>query len=194
MADLTKVLKAIDEFDKLGRDGFLTKYGFGKSHRYFVRHKAKPYDSKAIAGVAHGRLGKGFLTWGPADFFGDAKTVAKRLWQPGFTVSNCSVSHPVGIPFEVGRLYHRKRDKFGDEGFQLPVKPITICTMINLPMARRTNSSYRRGMGRPTIGHALNVARLGLPSFLRKGAAILQDSQTPFARFSTFALTLKLRA
>jgi hypothetical protein len=27
---------ALDEFDALGRDGFLAKYGFGRSRRYFV--------------------------------------------------------------------------------------------------------------------------------------------------------------
>ena len=27
---------ALDEFDELGREGFLSKYGFGKARRYFV--------------------------------------------------------------------------------------------------------------------------------------------------------------
>jgi hypothetical protein len=47
------VMAAIDEFDTLGRDEFLSKYGFGKSRQYFVAYEGKLYDSKAIVGVAH---------------------------------------------------------------------------------------------------------------------------------------------
>jgi 5-methylcytosine-specific restriction protein A len=43
---------ALDEFDQLGREAFLAKYGFGKARRYFVRRGTNYYDSKAIAGVA----------------------------------------------------------------------------------------------------------------------------------------------
>jgi hypothetical protein len=75
----TAVLAAVGEFDELGRDAFLKKYGFGKSRGYFLQHQSKPYDSKAIAGAAHGKLGEGFEALAPADFSGGDKTVAKRL-------------------------------------------------------------------------------------------------------------------
>jgi MrcB-like, N-terminal domain len=45
---------ALDEFDELGREAFLSKYGFGHARRYFVRREGKYYDSKAIAGAAYG--------------------------------------------------------------------------------------------------------------------------------------------
>lgn len=48
------VLKAMEEFDALGREVFLKRYGFGIAHRYFLVHGGKKYDSKAIVGVAHG--------------------------------------------------------------------------------------------------------------------------------------------
>lgn len=48
------VLKAIAEFDALGREPFLRKYGFGQARDYVVVYEGKRYDSKAIAGVAYG--------------------------------------------------------------------------------------------------------------------------------------------
>jgi hypothetical protein len=40
LAELTSpqaVEQALDEFDQLGRDAFLEKYGFGRARRYFIR-------------------------------------------------------------------------------------------------------------------------------------------------------------
>ncbi|MEY3166670.1 MAG: hypothetical protein RLZZ343_473, partial [Actinomycetota bacterium] len=54
--DLSKhesVQKAIDEFDALGQNAFLEKYGFGKSSKYVLSHNGCRYDSKAILGAAH---------------------------------------------------------------------------------------------------------------------------------------------
>jgi predicted RNA-binding protein with PUA-like domain len=89
LGDLTShqaVLVAIAEFDRLGRDAFLAKYGFGRSRAYFVIHDDRPYDSKAIAGAAHGFQ---FPDQGPleaASFSGGEATVRKRLEGLGFTV------------------------------------------------------------------------------------------------------------
>ncbi|SRR5581483_401841 len=49
-----QVLAAIDEYDALGQDGFLAKYGFDRSRSYLLVHDGKAYDSKAIVGAAHG--------------------------------------------------------------------------------------------------------------------------------------------
>jgi 5-methylcytosine-specific restriction protein A len=112
LADLTKeaVKKTIGEFDDLGREAFLAKYSFGKSRGYFLQHEGKQYDSKAIAGAAHGQLGEGAQPLGPGDFSGGDRTVAKRLRELEFTVLEPSDTQPVGIPFEVGSIYHRQRD------------------------------------------------------------------------------------
>ena len=104
------VLQAIGEFDSLGRDAFLKKYGFGKSRGYFLSRDGKSYDSKAIAGAAHGNIGGSFVPLSAAEFSGGDKTVAKRLRDLGFTVLEPSNSKPIGIPFEVGKLYHRQGD------------------------------------------------------------------------------------
>ncbi|MFF2776450.1 HNH endonuclease [Streptomyces sp. NPDC058052] len=47
------VLKAIAEYDELGRDGFLAHYGFKEARSYVLVHEGREYDSKAVAGVAH---------------------------------------------------------------------------------------------------------------------------------------------
>jgi 5-methylcytosine-specific restriction protein A len=47
------VLKAIAEYDQLGREEFLSRYGFGEARQYLLLHEETFYDSKAIVGVAH---------------------------------------------------------------------------------------------------------------------------------------------
>lgn len=47
---------AIDEYDKVSGEAFRAEYGFGPAKDYFVMRDGKPYDSRAIAGAAHGYL------------------------------------------------------------------------------------------------------------------------------------------
>jgi hypothetical protein len=89
LSDLTSrsaVLQAISEFEQLGREGFLKKYGYGPAHRYFLEHNARHYDSKAIVGVAYGYQ---FPQRGPlqnSEFSGGQRTVQRRLEELGFTL------------------------------------------------------------------------------------------------------------
>ena len=90
LGDLTSrqaVLDAVAEFDRLGRDAFLGKYGFGKARDYFLVVDGRRYDSKAIVGAAHGFQ---FPNQGPltaADFSGGENTVARRLGELDFDVT-----------------------------------------------------------------------------------------------------------
>jgi hypothetical protein len=86
LTDSAAVHRALSEFDALGRDAFLAQYGFGKSRSYFLIANGRSYDSKAIAGVAHGHQHpqRGFLK--PSDFSGGDATVRARLEALGFTV------------------------------------------------------------------------------------------------------------
>ena len=80
------VLKAIEECDRLGRERFRGRYGFGEARRYFLEYKGQRYDSKAIMGVAHGYE---FPREGPLrskDFSGGYATVKRKLEELGFTV------------------------------------------------------------------------------------------------------------
>ncbi|PKL77061.1 MAG: hypothetical protein CVV27_07135 [Candidatus Melainabacteria bacterium HGW-Melainabacteria-1] len=46
------VLKAIEEFDKFGREAFLKKYGCSASTKFFLIHDGKSYDIKALAAAS----------------------------------------------------------------------------------------------------------------------------------------------
>ncbi|MGW5689615.1 HNH endonuclease [Streptomyces asiaticus] len=80
MTDITRreVEQAMAEFDRLGRDRFLQRYGFRRAVRYLLSHDGKLYDSKAIVGAAHGFLpGQQPLTW--KQLSGGAKHAAGLL-------------------------------------------------------------------------------------------------------------------
>jgi 5-methylcytosine-specific restriction protein A len=89
LSDLTNpdaIISALREFDALGRQRFLRKYGFGRAREYMLVHDGKNYDSKAICGAAHGFQ---YPSQGPLraeDFSGGEQTVERRLEALGFTV------------------------------------------------------------------------------------------------------------
>lgn len=86
LADVTGagVLAAVAEFDRQGRDAFLKSTHFGRARAYHLEHEGRLYDSKAIAGYAHG-VSTG-TPLGPGDFSGGDKTVAQLQEGLGFTV------------------------------------------------------------------------------------------------------------
>ena len=90
LADLSSreaVVAAVGECDALGRQAFLERYGYAAARGYILRYQGADYDSKAIAGVAHG---KQFPEWGPlrsAEFSGGERTVARKLRELGFEVT-----------------------------------------------------------------------------------------------------------
>src|SRR5262249_11130921 len=98
------------EFDELGRDAFLNRYKFGKARGYFVLHNGQRYDSKAIAGAAHAYTSDGAAALKASDFSGGEKTVATQLRQLGFTVTEPVDRVEEPLPYEVGNVYHRRRD------------------------------------------------------------------------------------
>ncbi len=80
------VLAAVAEYDALGQDAFLAKYGFGRARRYFLEVDGKQYDSKAIVGAAYAVQ---YPERGPlkaAKFSGGEQTVQAKLEQLGFIV------------------------------------------------------------------------------------------------------------
>lgn len=86
--DITResVLKAMDEFDRLGRGQFLDRYGFGEARRYWLVHDRKRYDSKAVVGAAHGYVDANSHPLAAGDFSGGNATVARLLEALGFHV------------------------------------------------------------------------------------------------------------
>ena len=85
--DITRqaVLKAVAEYDELGQDQFLDKYGFERARLYVLVHDGNSYDSKAIVGAAHGFL-PGQRPLAAREFSGGEATVGRLLRRLGFTV------------------------------------------------------------------------------------------------------------
>ena len=81
-----EILQAVAEYDRLGQDRFLEKYGFGTARSYRLVVEGKTYDSKAIVGAAHGFL-PGREPFAAADFSGGAATVGRLLSGLGFQVT-----------------------------------------------------------------------------------------------------------
>jgi 5-methylcytosine-specific restriction enzyme A len=89
LSDLTApaVNQAIEEFKLLKRKAFLKKYKFGPARGYLLEQDGRTFDSKAIAGAAHGYLpGQQPLT--AKDFSGGEATVKKALEALGFAFAN----------------------------------------------------------------------------------------------------------
>jgi hypothetical protein len=86
LTDPSAISAAMHEFNRVGREKFLQKYGFGPSRMYFLLHDGKYYDSKAIVGAAYGYQ---FPQNGPLhsdDFSGGDSTVRALLERLGFSV------------------------------------------------------------------------------------------------------------
>ncbi len=85
--DITRdvVLQAITEYDRLGQEAFLERYGFDRARQYLLVHDGKRYASKAIVGVAHGFL-QGKRPLASDEFNGGEATVGRLLRRLGLTV------------------------------------------------------------------------------------------------------------
>lgn len=88
LADLTDrkaVLRAVYEFDQIGRDAFLERYGFGRARHHFLKYEGNLYDSKAIVGAAHQCQHPSQGRFGPDQFYGRRPTIA-TLERLGFEI------------------------------------------------------------------------------------------------------------
>lgn len=68
------VLAAMAEFDQIGREAFLAKYGFGPSREYIVVANGRQYDSKALLGAAYSYQFDGQERLRSEDFSGGDET------------------------------------------------------------------------------------------------------------------------
>lgn len=103
------VMLALDEFQRLGREAFLSRYGFGPSRTYFVRHPVNGQlcDSKAIVGAAYAYALPAVGPLPASEFSGGAATVARTLRALNFDVV-APQSADVRIPEGVGRAWSRQ--------------------------------------------------------------------------------------
>src|SRR4030095_14878929 len=108
LSDLTReaVLAAVKEHDQLGRVEFLQRYGFGEARAYSLILDGRQYDSKAIAGAAHGFARPDVGPLAARDFSGGEATVKRTLERLGFSVHRATVAKTPAVPsLEVGRIY-----------------------------------------------------------------------------------------
>lgn len=80
------VLSAIEEFDELGQEEFLRTRGYAEARNFRLVYRGCFYDSKAIAGVAHGYATGYFCD--SSEFSGGLATVSDRLTDLGFVVDH----------------------------------------------------------------------------------------------------------
>jgi hypothetical protein len=89
LADLTDpeaVRAAIREYDELGQEAFLDRYGFGAARDWVLVYDGREYDSKAIVGAAHGVQHPERGPLRPGDFTGGRHTTVAKLRSLGFEV------------------------------------------------------------------------------------------------------------
>jgi hypothetical protein len=79
------VLLALEEFDRIGADEFLSRYGFDAAGEHELLHDSSTYDSLAVLGVAHLRA-TGELA-PREDLLGGAAGAAEVLRGLGFSVA-----------------------------------------------------------------------------------------------------------
>jgi hypothetical protein len=97
ISDSNAVLSAMREYDTIGEEAFLSRYGFAPSRKFWVLHDGRRYASKALLAAAHGRQ---FPQKGPlaaSDLSGGDPTI-RQLQSMGFAL----IELPTGT--EVPRL------------------------------------------------------------------------------------------
>ncbi|UFQ17690.1 MULTISPECIES: HNH endonuclease signature motif containing protein [Streptomyces] len=99
-----EVLRAVEEFDRLGRSAFLHRYGFQASRTYLLSLDGRYYDSKAVVGAAHGYV-RGQRPLAASEFSGGRGHAVKRLDELGFQVVCQEAVAPEAAPDDlVGRI------------------------------------------------------------------------------------------
>src|SRR4051794_33342855 len=79
---------AIAEFDEIGREAFLARYGFQHARDVVLVRNGRRYDSKPIVAAAHGHQ---HPELGPLQLNGGRPTIAK-LEQLGFEIERLSTT------------------------------------------------------------------------------------------------------
>jgi len=118
------VLASIGEYDRLGQDEFLGKYGYDRARSYLLIHDGKAYDSKAIVGVAHGFLA-GERALAAREFSGGEATVGRLLRSLGFTVEVGETTAASLVSLLI------KLDVYRSDGLPALYQPITLLWAIS---------------------------------------------------------------
>ena len=110
LTDSNAVRSAMAEFDGIGREAFIIKYGFRPARSFFLIENGRRYDSKAIAGAAYGYQHPERGPMAGRDFVGGDATVRPKLEGLGFRVVSENHGEVVltSKQLELGRIYPRE--------------------------------------------------------------------------------------
>ena len=111
LSDPKAVLKAIDEWNEIGKTAFFRKYRFGEPTRYQLVHEEKRYPPKAIAGAAY------FYQFGVriGNFSGGHET-NNKLRELGFTIERISEAESDSYFPSNGIAHPRNQILYGPPG------------------------------------------------------------------------------
>jgi MoxR-like ATPase len=87
VTDPSAVRQAVEEFDQIGRESFLSKYGYGQAKEYFLVIGEHQYDSKAVLGAAYHYQFPAQEALRNTEFSAGEATVAAQLEKLGFVVT-----------------------------------------------------------------------------------------------------------
>ncbi|MGC5001176.1 HNH endonuclease [Streptomyces sp. DT203] len=167
------VIKAIAGCDKLGRDRFLSEYGYKPATGYLLVHQDRTYDSKAIAGVAH-KFDQGRALRSD-ELIGGRSHAAKWLARLGFAIRSSRspdwTRDEIILACDLAMANGWKRLEFNDPRVielsallqTMPIHPEEVRTeLFRNPngVARKTadiTSRHPDYRGKPTNGNALDV-------------------------------------
>ncbi|MEV5461932.1 HNH endonuclease [Streptomyces cellulosae] len=185
------VLKAIAEYDQLGRDRFLSEYGYKPATGYLLVHEDRTYDSKAIAGVAH-RFDQG-RALRPDELSGGRSHAAKWLARLGFVIRSSRspdwTRDEIILACDLAMANGWKRLEYNDPRVielsallqTMPIHPEEVRTeLFRNPngVARKTadiTSRHPDYRGKPTNGNALDVEVMN--DFLARPAEMAEVAQ-----------------
>ena len=175
------VQTALDEFSKMGRTAFLSRYSFGKSRDFMVRNPSNGElcDSKAIVGAAFGFQYPGEGALKPANFSGGEATVAPKLQSLGFEVvrigedwSQQEVDATVAAYFEM-LLMEAKQEKYNKSERNAALRQLLKArSKASIELKHQNISAVLHGMDLPFIsgykprGNSQLLLRKALQKFI----------------------------
>lgn len=120
LTDRDAVLAAMREFDELGRDAFLGRYGFGRSTKYRIRHDGRLYDIKPLLAAAYSKQFPGRERLTSENSTSGLNTTVPTARKLGFEVdgftdaaSRVAVEEDATTPAALNELIELWRDETG---------------------------------------------------------------------------------
>lgn len=111
------VLRAMAEYDGLGREEFLERYGFGHAKQWKIVHEGREYDQKAIYGVAWGFEHPDVGPLQTDDLTGGETSTIPQLRKLGFAVEASVASEATGADSYWSRFFEQARRDLSDPDF-----------------------------------------------------------------------------